>query len=91
VAIINFFFPHKIGWSQQVTVFITDSWKGEPEETEEMRPKWFDKTKLPFKKMWWDDEYWLPLVLNGKKVTADFMFDNKNKVVDQAIKIVPKL
>ena len=49
-------------------------WKGNPSESEEMNPKWFDIKKLPFNQMLPDDKYWLPLVLDGKKIKAYFKF-----------------
>lgn len=39
-----------------VHVFIAIKWKGEPIETEEMNPKWFAKSKVPYNKMW-DKDY----------------------------------
>jgi mutator protein MutT len=47
-------------------VYTCDSWEGEPDETEEMAPKWFDTTAIPYDQMWPDDEFWLPLLLAGK-------------------------
>lgn len=81
VAKINFYFPEKPDWNQQVHVYLADSWSGEPQETEEMAPKWFLKNELPLSKMWSDDEYWLPAVLSGEHIKAEFVFDLQNKVL----------
>ena len=70
----------------KVHVFITSELVGEPQETDEMKPKWFHVDKIPFKKMWPDDEYWLPLVLSGKKITAKFWFEGFDKIIDKDIK-----
>ena len=59
---------------------------GEAVESEEMSPKWFDFDAIPFKQMWDDDKIWLPLVLEGKKINASFVFGNDNaKVTDHSI------
>jgi mutator protein MutT len=86
-ARINFYFPtDKSDWNQQVIVFLCQTWDGEPKESEEMAPKWFSKDTLPFDAMWDDDAIWLPKVLSGQFVEADFYFDDKNKVIKQHLK-----
>lgn len=88
VALIHFYFPdepEKEGWNQDVHVFLVTDWKGKPEESEEMKPQWFQKNKLPLEKMWDDDKYWLPEVLSGKKIEAWFAFDSSEKIIQQKI------
>ncbi len=90
VAVLDFYFPHvdlKEDWNQQVLVYIAESWDGKPIETEEMKPKWFNKTKLPFAKMWADDWIWLPHVLANKIVRAEFAFTKDQKIEDYKIKV----
>jgi len=48
-------------------VYVTEAWNGEPLESEEMRPQWFDTDAIPYAQMWPDDERWLPLLLAGKQ------------------------
>jgi ADP-ribose pyrophosphatase YjhB (NUDIX family) len=91
VAVINFFFPfvsEDKNWNQQVLVFLAKDWSGEPEETEEMKPQWNDRDKIPYSKMWVDNEVWLPIVLSGKRLIASFMFDENEKIIDQIIEEV---
>jgi mutator protein MutT len=76
-AILNF---HSTK-AQQVTVFMCEKWQGEPCETEEMAPKWFSVGSLPYSKMWPDDPHWLPRVINGTYVTADFYFDDEDNLL----------
>ncbi|MDO8504849.1 MAG: 8-oxo-dGTP diphosphatase [Candidatus Liptonbacteria bacterium] len=64
----------------EVHVFKTDKFKGEPVETEEMRPAWFGLLDIPFEKMWPDDKYWFPLFLDGKKFRAKFFFEGQDKI-----------
>lgn len=85
VATLNFYFPHvpvERDWNQQVCVFLVRTWEGEPRESEEMAPRWFDMDKLPLDAMWDDDRYWLPRVLAGERLTADFLYDATNHAVE---------
>ena len=77
VATLNFYFPHvptDHNWNQQVCVFMVKEWEGEPEESEEMKPEWFNIDAIPYKSMWEDDAHWLPQVLRGELLTGDFSF-----------------
>ncbi|KAE8579614.1 hypothetical protein XENTR_v10024115 [Xenopus tropicalis] len=65
-----------------VHVFRTDDFSGEPTESEEMRPQWFDLEKIPFDGMWPDDRYWFPLLLESKKFTAYFKFQGHDDIID---------
>jgi mutator protein MutT len=59
-------------------VYSCDTWEGEPVETEEMRPQWFDIGDIPYAEMWPDDEFWLPLLLSGKLFQGTIVVgDNK--------------
>ena len=86
VAEFKFTFPHNLDWGQTVHVFLCYKWSGEPKESEEMKPKWFDKDKLPYKKMWADDSIWMARVLAGKHLEADFEFDENNKITKYNLK-----
>ncbi len=74
-----------------VHVFTASDWTGEPTETDEMAPKWFKIDDIPYATMWPDDPYWLPLVLQGKKVSADFQLNEKDDIISHTIKTVEKL
>jgi 8-oxo-dGTP pyrophosphatase MutT (NUDIX family) len=65
----------------QMSVFVATSWIGVPTESAEMTPEWFKITNLPFEKMWPDDPYWLPQVLAGSKITAEFKLDENDKII----------
>ncbi|MFH1456592.1 MAG: hypothetical protein ABIF17_00580 [Patescibacteria group bacterium] len=56
-----------------------------------MMPKWFKTDKIPYKEMWPDDIHWLPHVLQGKKLEADFLFGAGDKILDYNIKIVDEI
>ena len=63
----------------EVHIFLCTDYEGKPKETEEMRPKWFSIERIPYQKMWPDDKYWLPMLLEGKEFKGKFYFqDQKN-------------
>lgn len=59
------------------TVFTGTEFSGIPTETREARPEWFPISRIPFERMWADDQYWLPGMLEGKKFQAWFRFDEE--------------
>lgn len=79
VAELYFKFPNKQEWDMIVHVFRIESWQGEPKEGEEMTAEWFGFDKIPYDKMWDDDRYWLPMILEGKKLIGEFIFEEDNK------------
>ncbi|MBU0998400.1 8-oxo-dGTP diphosphatase [Patescibacteria group bacterium] len=85
VATINFYFLNKPEWGQQVFVFIAKKWKGKPEESKEMSPKWFDIKEIPYEHMWEDGKHWLPIILKGIKINADFLYDENQQLLEHTI------
>lgn len=83
VGEMEFHFPDQQGWDMFVHVFFVTKWTGDPDETEEMRPKWFNETELPFDEMWVDDKYWLADALAGKKLKGKFYFKGEGKELVQ--------
>lgn len=65
----------------EVHIFKVEKFEGEPTESEEMKPEWFDVDKIPFEKMWSDDPHWFPLFLENKKFKGKFIFDDGDKVI----------
>ncbi|XP_041061943.1 7,8-dihydro-8-oxoguanine triphosphatase [Carcharodon carcharias] len=74
-----------------VHIFHTDSYQGEPVESEEMRPQWFDLDKVPFDKMWADDIFWFPLLLQKKKFKGHFKFKGHNTILEYTLQEVDEL
>ena len=74
VGIMHFRFPYKSVWDQDVHLFLVKEWQGEPKESDEMAPKWFKFNEIPYNQMWDDDKFWLPHILKGEKIEADFVF-----------------
>ncbi len=78
-------------WHMYVYAYLCDKWEGEPTESEEMAPQWYSVDEIPYETMWDDDEYWLPLVLNGDKVAGTFTFDENDRMLSHDIKTVQEL
>lgn len=57
-------------------VFVAKSFEGVEQETEEAIPLWIDEDKIPYEEMWEDDQYWLPQLLAGQCIQAEFSFDH---------------
>ncbi|XP_074647327.1 oxidized purine nucleoside triphosphate hydrolase-like [Tubulanus polymorphus] len=75
----------------EVHVFTTTQFKNEPEESEEMRPRWFSTERIPFDEMWPDDRYWFPYLLKGIKFKGYFKFEGHNKILDYTLNEVESL
>ena len=86
-GILNFYFPHveDESWNQQVHIFITTSWQGEPNESDEIKPQWFICNEIPYEKMWDDAKYWLPHILANKIIEANFFFNKELQVIDSSM------
>ncbi|KAG2184905.1 hypothetical protein INT43_000818, partial [Umbelopsis isabellina] len=72
----------------EVHVYATNSYHGEPKESEEMKPEWFLYNDIPYDTMWPDDRIWLPILLNGKRFTGKFhIAENQTTILSQAVTI----
>lgn len=78
-------------WHMYVYVYLCDEWQGEPQETEEMAPQWFDTADLPYEDMWEDDRHWLPAVLEGRKLTGSFVFDADDTLTSHRLEEIEAL
>jgi 8-oxo-dGTP diphosphatase/2-hydroxy-dATP diphosphatase len=90
IGILNF------GWVEkdekvEVHIFKAKEYLGKPQETEEMKPRWFPVYKIPFQKMWSDDKYWFKYFLNNKKFKGKFIFDQNDRIVSHELEKVDKL
>ncbi len=73
--------------SAEAHIFRSCNFTGEPLETDEMKPQWFDENSLPLEQMWTSDTYWIPLLLAGKKFKASFWYD-RSSTADYASRII---
>lgn len=74
-----------------VYVYLCDNWIGEPIESEEMAPQWFEIKNIPYPKMWQDDEFWLPQVVAGNKIHGKFTFDTNDNLLTHDANVVEML
>lgn len=74
-GVIEFVFEGKPEWDNRCDVFVATAAQGEAQETEEMLPRWFLFSEVPYAEMWEDDVVWLPQVLAGGRVERRFYFD----------------
>lgn len=74
-------------WHMYVYAYLCDEWQGDPSESEEMSPEWFNIADIPYDQMWEDDRHWLPQVLAGEKVTGMFTFDADDKLISHSVMV----
>ncbi|NWZ45588.1 8ODP triphosphatase, partial [Pycnonotus jocosus] len=74
-----------------VHIFRADHFRGEPTESEEMRPQWFRLDEVPFHRMWPDDSYWFPLVLQRKLFRGYFKFQGQDTILEHSLKEVEEV
>jgi 8-oxo-dGTP pyrophosphatase MutT (NUDIX family) len=75
---LTFIFPNRPSWSQRVHVFTLTSWQNEPGPSQEITPGWFSVSEIPYRRMWQDAATWLPRILAGIPIRAQFTFDEDN-------------
>ena len=74
---IDFYFGEKPKPDWTTYVFRVTKYTGEPRDSDEGILRWFRVGKIPYKKMWADDEYWLPPLLEGKRVKGTFWYNEE--------------
>jgi 8-oxo-dGTP diphosphatase / 2-hydroxy-dATP diphosphatase len=72
----------------KVHVFKVSDFSGEEKESEEMKPKWFFVDEIPFRQMWPDDVYWMPLFFAGRTFNGYFIFSDEQTILDKKVRIV---
>ncbi len=70
----------------EVHAYRCDDAVGEPQETEEMLPRWFDLDEVPFGQMWDDDKHWFPYLIAGEWFEGTFQFSADNRLLHADIK-----
>ena len=81
MGVLEFVFEDKPEWNNYMHVFICREFFGKPADKGEGELKWFKKEDLPFDKMWEDDRYWTPQVLEGKSVHMRFTLNKDGKLL----------
>jgi 8-oxo-dGTP diphosphatase len=84
IARVEFIFLARPDWNMDAFVFESFSWRGQPLESAEMMPVWFEVTVLPFAKMWNDARYWVRQVLDGARFDARMVYTADNQTLQAA-------
>ena len=69
------FFQFIDGLSLHVQVFKASDCTAAPRETDEAVPLWSPLDRIPYHRMWADDPYWVPLMLDDTPFSGRFIFD----------------
>lgn len=80
-GVVEFIFPARPEWNMSCRLFTTRQWEGEPGESSEIIPEWFDTAALPRERMWQDAEHWLPPALAGALLDVVIVMNNDNETV----------
>jgi 8-oxo-dGTP diphosphatase len=65
-------------------VYTATGYEGEPTETDEADPIWCSIDELPFEHMWEDDSTWFPYMLEGRRFSGRYIFDD-DRMLDAVI------
>lgn len=62
----------------EVHIFMIDLFNttGIINESDEMKPEWFQFKDIPFNKMWTDDKHWFPFMFDRKLFQGHFLFQS---------------
>jgi 8-oxo-dGTP diphosphatase/2-hydroxy-dATP diphosphatase len=69
----------------EANIFETRTFTGEPVETEEMLPQWFEFSDMPYDKMWPADRIWIPEYIKGKILKGTFNFTKDKQVASYTL------
>jgi len=90
LGIIEFEFPHA-DFIIENHIYKAKEFIGELIETEEMRPEWFEVSKIPFDSMWADDPYWIQMFLDDKKFKGKFVFSANEEILNYQLEQVEEI
>jgi hypothetical protein len=88
-AIVDLYYPHAPHDNRRVFVFFVEKWMGDPVETDaRTEPQEFNFEDVPYSKMVPSDKEWLPQVLKGKKLKAEFVLNKDVDVIEKRLDII---
>ena len=75
----------------EVHVYEARKYSGEVTESDEMKPKWFKISDMPYDKMWIDDEFWHPYFFRQQKFKSYFLYEGFDKILTHQVTPVESL
>ena len=78
---VTFRFPARPALDLYIAMFTCERFEGELVETDELAAEWHPVAALPYALMWDDAKYWVPLVLAGRQIDAEFTLNDDNETV----------
>ena len=75
------------GYAIHVHVYKASGLRGDPVETDEAIPVWYDICAIPYDEMWEDDRIWLPLLLEGRQFLGYWLFDG-DRMLDYRLDVL---
>lgn len=82
ISLITYPFVDRDDWSQRSHGFVVRRWNGTPATSDELAPRWFDRRRIPFDRMWADAQTWLPAALDGQFVECTITFRADGSMVE---------
>nr|CAB3264483.1 7,8-dihydro-8-oxoguanine triphosphatase-like [Phallusia mammillata] len=75
----------------EMNIFKTKKFTGVVQESEEMKPKWFPVSEIPFSEMWADDIDWYPIMLRDDMFYGHMKFKGHETILNEDITLVTSL
>ncbi|MCA9379788.1 NUDIX domain-containing protein [Candidatus Dojkabacteria bacterium] len=75
--------PHNPQWDMEGHFYLITKWSGKPEESEVIKPIWFNLDEIPRENMFSDNKYWLDLLFAGKSFEGVFLFGSEKSQVEE--------
>ena len=75
------------GLAMEGFAFVSVEFDGTPARTAEADPFWCRIDDIPYDEMWENDRIWLPKVLRGERVRADFRFCRDRLVAHAVVSV----
>ncbi|WP_225437346.1 8-oxo-dGTP diphosphatase [Arthrobacter sedimenti] len=82
---ITWSFPAQPAWNMAAFLFTADAGSKPPVASEEIEPRWYAVDGIPWTGMWQDAPYWIPALLEGRRIDAHIVMDSDNEGVASAV------
>lgn len=69
----------------KIHLFDSNDFSGEPIESDEIKPQWFNVSEYPFDHAWADDRFWWPVYAEGRTFRGHFVFAGYDRIVEHEL------